>query len=386
MKTDRTKQLTELRDALRINRAELDVDALGRFMGFYVEDSFLKGMLDNSEVVRALLYCLRNKNVKRQELVDRLFEYFTIKGRDRRQSSALISMLLFLSGVDFQLNKIEIPKGTQEKNVLSDVMPNSSVAEPSRKPNKNRRITGFLGAFVFVLMVALLFWLFFKNPGIVPEGRLVGTVVSAEGKTIELYEYKIDDVYSIQAFSKKKNGKYDEEEVFKTPQGKSSYINSVKFEKWLSSAPEGRFFAFNENDNSLYVPRINNDLVGADRYIVYRYDGQSFVCTSTNSAGFWLYPGLAVFDQLFVIGRTEMHLVRVDRMANGDYRYACWKSESNLNEKPDIVLFNDGQLRDGTLCFYNGGYKYVIDLDKHNLWVYKDDSVLSCRNMEFLVK
>lgn len=396
MKTDRTKQLTELRDALRINRAELDVDALGRFMGFYVEDSFLKGMLDNPEVVRALLYCLRNKNVKRQELVDRLFEYFTIKGRDRRQSSALISMLLFLSGVDFQLNKIEIPKETQEKDVLSDVMPNSSMpmrSVPVRsvpvsagKPNKNRRIAGFIGALILVLIGALLVWLFLKNPGIVPEGRLVGTVVSTEGKTIDLYERKIDDVYSIRAFSKKKNGKYAEEEVFKTPKGKSSYINSVKFNKWLSSAPEGCFFAFNENDNSLYVPRINNDLTGADRYIVYQYDGQSFVCTSTNSAGFWLYPGLAVFDQLFVIGRTLVHLVRIDRMANGDYRYACWKSESNLNEKPDIVLFNDGQLREGTLCFFNGSYKYVIDLDKHNLWVYKDDSVLSCRNVEFLVK
>ena len=380
------KQLTELRDALRSNRAELNVDALRHLLGFYLDDPSLKGMLDNPEAVRALWYCLRNNNVQREELVDSLLQYFTIKGEDNRRSAKLISMLLFLSGVDFQLNIIEIPIETQEKDGLSDVMPNSSVLIPSRKTKKKRRIAALGAALIIVLMGALIVWLCFKNPRIVPEGRLVGTVVSKEGKTIELYEHKVDDVYSIRAFSRKKSGKYVEEEVFKTHQSKSSYINSVKYNKWLSSAPEGYFFTFNENDNSLYVPRINNDLLGADRYIVYRYDGQSFVCTSTNSAGFWLYPGLAVFDQLFVIGRTSAHLVRIDRMANGDYRYACWKSVSNLNEKPDIVLFNNGQLRDGTLYFYNGGYKYVIDLDKHNLWVYKDDSVLSCRNMEFLVK
>ena len=108
------------------------------------------------------------------------------------------------------------------------------------------------------------------------EGRLVGTVIANNGKTIYLTERLNYGIYSIAAFTKS-NGNYVEEKAFKVRKNYQSVINSVKYDEWISSNPEGGFFAFNKADNTLYVPLINEDMIGSDRYIVYQFDGQHFV-------------------------------------------------------------------------------------------------------------
>ena len=214
------------------------------------------------------------------------------------------------------------------------------------------------------------------------EGRLVGSVTATNGKTIYLTERLNYGLYSIAAFTKS-NGKYVEEKAFKVRKGYQSVINSVKYDNWISSDLNGGFFAFNKSDNTLYVPLINEDLVGSDRYIVYKFDGQHFVRKGTD-AGYWLHPSLHSFDYLYSIGRTKDHLVRIDRMEDGSLRYAAWSSKKTMKDKPSIVLFSDDYFDEEGIAFYNGDYKYVFDYDKKELRVYEGEKLLKQQEMEVL--
>ena len=214
------------------------------------------------------------------------------------------------------------------------------------------------------------------------EGRLVGTVTSTNGKTIYLAERMNYGVYSITAFTKN-NGKYVEEKAFKVRKNYQSVINSVKYNDWVSSDPNGGFFAFNKSDNTLYVPLINEDLEGNDRYIVYRFDGQHFVRKGTD-AGYWLHPSLHSFDYLYGIGRTKDYLVRLDRMEDGSIRYAAWSSKKTMKDKPSIILFTDYYYDEEGVAFYNLDYKYVFDYDNKELRVYEGEKLLKRQDMEVL--
>lgn len=214
------------------------------------------------------------------------------------------------------------------------------------------------------------------------DGRLVGTVTTSNGKTIYLAERLNYGVYSIAAFTNS-NGKYVEEKAFKVRKSYQSVINSVKYVDWISSDPNGGFFAFNKSDNTLYVPLINEDLVGSDRYIIYQFDGQHFVRKGTD-AGYWLHPSLHSFDYLFAIGRTKDHLVRLDQMEDGSIRYAAWSSKKTMKDKPSIILFADDYYDEGGFAFYNLDYKYVFDYDNKELRVYEGDKLLKRQDMEVL--
>lgn len=214
------------------------------------------------------------------------------------------------------------------------------------------------------------------------EGRLVGTVTSNSGKTIYLAERMNYGVYSITAFTKS-DGKYVEEKAFKVRKNHQSVINSVKYTDWVSSDPNGGFFAFNKSDNTLYVPLIDEDMVGSDRYIIYQFDGQYFVRKGTD-AGYWLHPSLHSFDYLFGIGRTKDHLVRLDRMDDGSIRYAAWSSKKTMKDKPSIILFTDDYYDEEGVAFYNLDYKYVFDYDHKELRVYEGEKLLKRQDMEVL--
>ena len=399
-----SEQLTELRDALRGIRSELSLKALKDYISVFLSDSELKSILIADDVVRALWYCLWNNNADRERLIDKLYNFFTAtregensRNRQPEEVRELISMILFLGGVDFQMNEIEIDEKAYQNETMA--MPNQSqqtesLPAPKRKVRKRSIWLICAIGVIFVALIAAL-WLrsYHKNQEVVSDGKPLGSVVSTKGTNIMLMEYQQNGTYSLKAVSKKRNGRFVEEKVFRTTDGIQSAITSKRFKKWISSNPGKGFFVFSENDSSLYIPLINDDLTGADRYILYHFDGKDFVCTNTNTAGYWLHPTLQSFDRLIAMGRTisvesstKSYLVRVDQMSDGSCRYAAWDGESNLNDKPSIILFNDGLLNNNQMVFYNGNYKYVVDFDKNNLWVFNGDKVIYCRNIEFLVK
>lgn len=441
-----SEQLTELRDALRGIRSELSMKALKDYISVFLQDSELKSILIADDVERALWYCLWNNSANRQLLIEKLYNFFMAPKKDasndrkKEEVLELISMVLFLGGVDFQMNKIEIEEEVNrndtmavldqsQKTVSGDEAYSADREIPLRRSNlkiassatrynmpvekvhnlpKRNPWLVFAICVIFVALIGVLWLRYYLNKQeIVPIGNPLGTVVSTGGTDIILLEHLQDGVYSLKAVSKKRNGKFVEENVFQTPDGKQSVISAMKSDKWFCSNPDNNFFAFNEGDSSLYVPLSNRDVTLADRFIVYQFDGQIFKCKSSNSAGYWLRPSLQDYDCLFAAGQTGKYLVRIDRMADGSFRYASWNKERDktIIDEPDIVLFNDGQINNDKISFRSGFYKYIFDYGENNLWVINDKNdkyginngwvinindnsikVLYCHNMEILYK
>lgn len=221
-------------------------------------------------------------------------------------------------------------------------------------------------------------------------GRQVGSVTTSTGKTIYLAARQEKGVYTLAAYAKS-NGKYVEEKAFRVGKGTQSSIKSVKFDDWKSTNPDKGYFAFNKNNSSVYLPLIvNNDglLEGADRYIVYQFDGNLFVKKGTDG-GFWLHPNLRKFNGLEKIFKTKDYLIRIDYMDDGTYRYAAWKNKKELKDmsaKPDLIISN-GTYTEGPngfgYYFDNKGYTYYVSYDK--LTVFHGDKVILNQEGESLI-
>lgn len=215
-------------------------------------------------------------------------------------------------------------------------------------------------------------------------GRLVGTVTTNNGKTIYLSENLNHGIYSVSAYTKK-DGKYVPENAFKVKKHYQSVISSVKYDSWFSSNPNGGFFLYNKADKTLYVPLINKNLRGADKYIVYRFDGNHFTHKGSDG-GFWLHQSIRKYDILYALGKTKDFIVRIDRTADGSLRYAAWNSNKTMKDKPSIILYNDDSNngRNNEVNFYNGNYKYTVDGKKKELRVYEGEKLIKHQKMEIL--
>lgn len=242
---------------------------------------------------------------------------------------------------------------------------------------KNVKSTLVVTALLLVAVMGMCIETFAQNE---LEGRLVATVKANNGKTIYLTEQLDNGLYSIAAFTES-NRQYVKEKAFKVGKEYQSVVNSVEYEMWFSSNPEGGYFAFNKADNTLYLPLIeivfrNGGIdykEGYDRYLIYRFDGEHFVFKGKDG-GFWLHPSLRKFEALVSVGQTKDYLVRIDRMANGKYRYSAWKSKDNMAAKPDLII-EGGSLTNSNYEFENKGYRYVVDL-RCGLMVYHGDKLI----------
>ena len=242
---------------------------------------------------------------------------------------------------------------------------------------------------VVVLIVAMMPLLTPVSAQTDLPGRQIGTVTTATGKTIYLTVRQEKGLYSISTYSKS-NGKYVEEKAFRVGKGTQSSIKSVKFDSWISSNPDKGYFAFDKTNNCVYLPLIvNNDglLEGADRYIVYQFDGNLFVKKGTDG-GFWLHSNLRKFNGLEQILKTKDYLVRIDYMDDGTYRYAAWKNKKELKDmsaKPDLIIYK-GVYTDGPngygYYFDNKGYTYCITYGE--LTVFHGDKVILKQEVENL--
>lgn len=165
-------------------------------------------------------------------------------------------------------------------------------------------------------------------------------------------------------------------------------IKSVEFSGWTTTAPDGAFFVLDNADNSLYIPLIelgntNSIVTSSDRYLVYQFDGKHFVF-KRKSAGSWLHKDLRSFESLLYAGQSKGYLIRIDQTADG-YRYAAWKSNKCMADKPDLILTSWSTLGHGTLIdlgysFENQGYTYEIWTEDYpegpQLKVYKGENLI----------
>lgn len=101
------------------------------------------------------------------------------------------------------------------------------------------------------------------------------------------------------------------------------------------------------------------------------------------------HPSLREFASPALSFRTKKFLIRIDKLANGKYRYAAWPAGKSTSEKPDLILENgdlriEGTARNFYYDFHNGNYLYQCAITRVGpegtppvgLTVYRDKEII----------
>lgn len=125
---------------------------------------------------------------------------------------------------------------------------------------------------------------------------------------------------------------------------------------------------YNNDYKQMYVAQTDDEGYGEliDRYYVYEFDGEYYNYVG-KGAGFWLHKSLQDYQSLVRMFVTKDYRVRVDKMEDGTYRYACWNGVGDMVECPNLVLYNgvcegeyQGDAQDLTYTFKHKGYTYIV--------------------------
>jgi len=117
--------------------------------------------------------------------------------------------------------------------------------------------------------------------------------------------------------------------------------------------------SFDKNTQTLYVPE-DGDMEMSDRYDKYQLvNGQ--MRYMGKGAGFWLHPSLQDFKRLCGIYQTETKLIRIDLLADGDYRYAAWRKKNDMSKTPELVITGGKtDVIENAIVFEKDGYQYIV--------------------------
>ena len=123
-------------------------------------------------------------------------------------------------------------------------------------------------------------------------------------------------------------------------------------------------FEYDVKTKNLYVPLTeyteNSIPLITDRYRLYHFNGMEFV-DKGEVPHKELHASLSSYARLAKYFRTKGYTVRVDKMGNGDYRYASWKSSLQMSEKPEIIIFGGKHDEEkGSYTFINDGVEYIV--------------------------
>jgi hypothetical protein len=78
-----------------------------------------------------------------------------------------------------------------------------------------------------------------------------------------------------------------------------------------------------------------------------------------------IHSDLKEFKKPILTIETEKFIVRIDQLENNEYRYASWSIDSNISNKPDLVIINgeltpDGSGGNRSITFTNGQFNYIV--------------------------
>lgn len=119
---------------------------------------------------------------------------------------------------------------------------------------------------------------------------------------------------------------------------------------------------YDSSTRTLYVPVIDEYGTIIDHYYVYRFDGMRFLKNGVLPHK-GLYQALREYKNLEFYCETKKYIVRVDRLSNGNIRYASWKKPATMSDKPDLIVY-DGKILKidddiSEYIFENDGIKYI---------------------------
>lgn len=145
---------------------------------------------------------------------------------------------------------------------------------------------------------------------------------------------------------------------------------NYKIDDWnLATDGEGWdwLFEFDSETMDLYVPNtiyIDDSIPSLnDRYRLYHFNGMEFAYQGEGPHK-GLHASLHSYARLVKYFRTENHIVRIDELESGSYRFASWKSTADMSENPETVI-NDGMYeeRNDYYIFVKEGVEYKVDYD-----------------------
>ncbi|MFN8429497.1 MAG: hypothetical protein U0V04_05930 [Spirosomataceae bacterium] len=109
----------------------------------------------------------------------------------------------------------------------------------------------------------------------------------------------------------------------------------------------------------------------------------------------WLQESLRNFERPVCQIKTKTHIIRIDEMKGGVYRYSSWKNGRKMSEKPDLLIEKGEKIVEGTsrsthFIFKNEGHEFEINFAIEEegidaiLTITKDEETLSEQNAVFL--
>lgn len=194
--------------------------------------------------------------------------------------------------------------------------------------------------------------------------------------SIEAYTIKDDNLYKIQGMFLTSDGRV-EDEIYCGYNNSDWYFIKNRYIK------SNTVFQYNEDEYEIHRPIDNNSNIPLDRYERLVFNGSKFVYTDIvpNEK---LHLSLHEYRNIVSLFLTEKHLIRIDEMQDGSYRYAAWKQKDislenlSMQEKPDLTLYN-GSLDDGDrFIFRIGSYEYRIYMygDEHLLEICQHGDII----------
>lgn len=144
-----------------------------------------------------------------------------------------------------------------------------------------------------------------------------------------------------------------------------------------------RGISFNPENKTLFIPLVekvdDEKQAATNRFLIYRFEEKDFVYKGVSPAP-WLHSSLKDYRKTIACFRAGPHLVQIDALKDGTFRYAIWNNTSTLKAmryKPSLLLGNGTfHARDGYV-FKNEGYVYTVDLSQKTLTVKKNRTVVA---------
>ncbi|NHB57473.1 hypothetical protein [Acinetobacter shaoyimingii] len=81
-----------------------------------------------------------------------------------------------------------------------------------------------------------------------------------------------------------------------------------------------------------------------------------------------LHASLKAFKTPKLVFQTSKHLVRIDELNNGKYRYAAWKANQSQSSQPDLILVNGKVKSEGS----GGNHSYIFKRGHYTYTVYRN--------------
>lgn len=178
----------------------------------------------------------------------------------------------------------------------------------------------------------------------------------------------------LQAYRIKGNEAYEVDAIDgENRKGKTDFMVNYDIPYWYYATHGAGYDWILEYDaatRSLYVPLTSTGNDITDRYVVWHFNGKTFV-NQGERPNKHLHPSLATYNRLMAYYTTKDYILRIDSLFGKGLRYASWKRPKTMADRPDAII-EGGKKRHHEVptdriqpCddyyFRKGDYEYIVN-------------------------